>query len=29
MAMLELKNVDISYGKRVIVKDCNFIGFCK
>lgn len=23
MALLELKNVDISYGKRLIVKDCN------
>ena len=23
MALLEIKNVDISYGKRLIVKDCN------
>ena len=23
MALLDLKNVDISYGKRLIVKDCN------
>ena len=23
MALLDLRNVDISYGKRLIVKDCN------